>query len=316
MDQPQQSNPSVVKVMPAAPKRRIGRGMIVIIAIIVLLAVAYVMYHFNIAGVRVFVKRIISPLPVTTFSGVTSFPQMVKTSITQAGSAPYFNLSYTATVGLSIAGASILSLPFNLSAAKAGNDFRASFAANISSLLSVFSSFLNTSSFSNSSSSNSSKLKVNKINPIINGVTIYNSTGLINCNSVNSTMNCTYSKSFIPTKILPNETGLNIPSTFNISELESFTGISVKYKGVENYSGDECSILALGSDSSNLSISGTVCVSNSLGIPLSGNIQLASTSTSSVTSGFTYSIVFSSKSGSIPTVSSVTSLPKNAVLSK
>lgn len=318
MDQPQQSNPSVVKVMPAAPRRGISRGLIVIIVIIVLLVIAYVMYHFNIAGVRVLVKGIISPLPATTFSGATNLPQVVKTSITTAESAPYFNLSYRANLSLSLAGASIISLPINFSAAKAGSDFRATFTANLSSLLSTLTSFLNFSSILNSSSSKTSKSNTSKINPLISGLTIYNSTGLIECNTPeNSAANCTYSKNFVTSTIFPsNISGITLPTSLNISQLNSSIGISAKYKGVENYSGDECSILALSGNSNNVTISGTVCISNSLGVPLSANIQLAYTSTSSVASGFTYSIAFSSKAGSIPTVSSVTSLPKNAIFSK
>lgn len=307
MDQNQPQNPSVVKVMPSAPKKGISKLAIAIIIIIVLLVLAYIFYHFNIAGVRVFVKGIIAPLPATTFSGVTNTPQLVKTVTTQVTAASSLNISYTGSVSLSLsAGAApLLSIPLSIDAAKAGSYYRVSFAANLSSALLFISSLIN---LSNSS-------KINKVNPIINGLSIYNTTGYIECSTFNSSSNCTYSKSPSASLFLPvNSTSL-LPSVTNLSALNSSNGISIKYTGVQNYSGNECSILSLSGNSANMSVSGKVCMSNTLGLPLFANVQLASTASSGPTSGFSISFVLSSTMGSTPTISGVTSLPKNAVFS-
>lgn len=303
----------------------------IIIILIILLIIAYVLYHFNILGFRVLVHNVAAKIGISSsttyssaFSSVTSTSQASSVVSDYFNSSPGFNLSYYGSVKLDFLAGNASSgvsagftLPISASIAKSDYLFRASYLANLSSLYAFIRSILPATNTSNSS----------KKPGLIRGMVLYNGTGVVDCYG-QSVFNCTYTKSYNASS-LSNSTSEDLLGALGINQ-SAISGLFSQYKVNSSlsggnspiqlrflknvvYSGNTCSLMEIkdtGSKTANVNLSGQVCFSNYIGLPLFLNAQLSVGSTiPTLTVDFNFSSILNL---SIPPSADIISLPSGA----
>ncbi|MBE5728903.1 hypothetical protein IHI26_00060 [Candidatus Parvarchaeota archaeon] len=312
------------------PKRRRDKGTaLVVILAIVAVAVVIGLLHFNIIKLPVSVQNISSSSNINAFASANTTQSVMKIINSHIVSNAAFNVAYNGETGLKL-GATTINIPTTLSFVKNGNLFRISFSVNYSSISNFISSLFNLTSI-NSTIQNKT---VQLIPPLVSGLLIYNGTGINFCNVKNSSFsNCSYEQLSIPAQNIlysminagsTNSTEAVQPANYSnlLSEINTSTYPVFTYKGVSSYGGQQCSSDDIGPvDIGNYSYVGSVCFSDSLGLPLT--LQLKASPTSIPTGNFSlfsnigFSLSFAAAVNSTtPSSSYITALPNGAVFYK
>ena len=313
------------------PRKKKGKEAIYVAILIVVVVVTVVsLLHFNIIESPISAKNISSSSNINAFSSATtpqSVMQIINSHITSNAA---FNVGYNGNMGVSL-GSATINIPTNLSFAKNGNLFRVSFDINFSSVADFISSIFNISIVNSTQRSELTQT----IAPLSSGVLIYNGTGIVICNVKNSSFsNCSYEQLSLPEQdVLYSMLGSINSSTSNssitsgesgnysnlLAEIDTSTNPVFTYKGVSSYAGQQCSLDDIGPVTvGNYSYVGSVCFSDSLGLPL--NLRLRASPTSvpkgnfSLFSNIGFSLDFSANvSKTAPSPSFITALPSGAV---
>ncbi|MCW1293945.1 MAG: hypothetical protein OH316_01245 [Candidatus Parvarchaeota archaeon] len=311
--------------------RRKGRGesiwIIVLVAVLVIAVVA--LLHFGVIKPPVSAQNISTQSNINAFSTAQTPQEVMGVINSHISGNSAFSINYSGRVGLT-AGITTINLPADIAFAKNGNLFRLSFDVNYSSFLSFLRSIINLS-ISNASSQNQTLLPSSLL---VSGLLFYNGTGITFCSIKNASYaNCSYDQMVVPqqdilyellnsgsnnaTEPIQPVNYSNLLSEINTSDYSVFT-----YKGVSTYDGQQCSLDDIGPVAAgNYSYTGSVCFSDSLGLPLYLQFKAIpnkpAPANSSLFTGMGLSVYFSSNVSSVsPSASYITSLPSGAVFYK
>ena len=251
-------------------------------------------------------------------STATNTPQVLSALNKQMASVNSFNVSYTGSinVGLELNNTNVsLNSAFALDYAKDGNLSRLSAQLGPSGLVGALFGFFSGGVFASGSSQTPSLSNLSGLRMTLYLDTIQNSTGSIQClaftnNSRPFNYTCSYSKKQY------NISTINSTSVLG-ENISSLKGLGFKYQGQSTVNGQACSLMTINGNQNGTTVSGNICFSDSLGLPLSASINMLSAPNASQPnllglSRITASLQFSSQINSVNTAT-FSSLPPNSV---
>ena len=264
------------------------KSILIAVLIVIIIAAVFILYYYN-------TSRISSK--VSPFSAVSDSAELLNVTEHYVNSTSHFAINYSGTADIMFSRDSInvtLNVPVEMSLQKSGKLGLFELYANLTKAYNFFSAFTGSQKEQN----------------YISVVLLYNGSGIIACSNITGeiSQNCTFNSSKTVINTVKDDLEYTLfrsyaNSLFDTGAILNLGNSSfpVKFKGIQNYNSNVCSVFDINFSSSNVNGNGNACFSDSVGMPVSLDFTVSGYTSSSSNTAITgnYKVIFTVNSNPI-----------------